>query len=162
MTEAPWWEDDPERPTAEYEPPPKPEKKAKAKPLERLATTPRTWSECLERFAYVLGGHSEECNAAAQEWVAQAVHACWGERSLFDVTRQRRQIALQRTVGTVLWLEDQGEIAFALNVRALVQQAFARYWNGVALDGPQWRMTPIESLPLYAEISAGAEAVTVP
>lgn len=167
MTETPWWEDDPDRPVAEYAPAPKPKK---AKPAERLSSTPRTWSECLERLAYVFGGHSDESHATAQEWIEQAVEACWGVRSLHEVTRQRRQIALQRTIGTVLALEDHGEIAFASDLRDITRRAFARYWNGAALEGPPWRLTPLEPLPTYAEwasaaafeIASGASPVTVP
>lgn len=166
MTETPWLEDeDPDRPKAEYAPAPKPAKRSK--PRERVSRTPATWTEALERLSYAFGGPSDECAATAQEWIMQALEASWGVSSLHEVTRQRRQIALQRTAGIVLWLEDQGEIAFRLDVRELVQQTFARYWKGVALEGPPWRLSPFEQLPTYAEWGAaanfgGAPTVTVP
>lgn len=154
MTETPWWEDeDPDRPKAEYKSRPKP---PKAKPKERASRTPTTWTECLHRLAYAFGGPSDDCAATAQEWVEQALEASWGVRSLHAVTRQRRQIALQRTVGIVLWLEDQGETAFRLDLRELVQATFARYWKGVRLEGPPWRLTPFEDLPTFAEWASAA------
>jgi hypothetical protein len=118
-----------------------------------MSSTPRTWTETLDRLAYVFGGRSDEYQATAQEWIAQAVDACWGARSVFDLSRTRRQIALQRSVGTTIFLEGLGELAFSLDVRDVTQRAFARYWKGAALEGPPWRLTPYEPLPLWADVA---------
>lgn len=157
MTETHWEDEDFDRPSAEYQPRP-PSKTARvAAERSRWGATPRTWAESLERLAFSLGGNSPENAAGAEEWLAQAVEACWGTRDLFALSRPRRQVALQRTVGTVLWLEEQGDLAFRLDAREVVREAFARFWNGAALDGPPWRMTPAEAFPLWADLAASAD-----
>lgn len=116
-----------------------------------MSATPRTWSEVFDRLARVFGGPEGEARAAAEEWVAESIDRYWGFHDLRDLPRTRRQIALQRTIGVTLALEEQGELAFAVDLRTIVAASFARYWKGIALDGPPWRLDPYENRPTYAE-----------
>lgn len=102
----------------------------------------------MTRLAYVFGGHEGEPYATAEEWVREACEATWGA-DLIRLHRTQRQLALQRSVGTLLALEDEGDLVFTTGVRPIVQRVFARFWQGRVLDGPPWRLDPSEERPLY-------------
>lgn len=127
---------------------------------------PASWSALLDRLAAILGGRSEEARAEAEEWVRGAVLARYGVASLHDLDRVRRQLAFQKSAGALLLLEQDGvpetlaidgEPAWLLyrdgtiepaagepSRRGRVAEAFARYFDGVAIDGPPWQLSPEE------------------
>lgn len=112
---------------------------------------PKTWAETMTRLAYVFGG-DERGAAEAREWVRDAISAKWGVESVGDLPRPVRSLALQKTITTLLRIEDEGEILFDAMLRSIVAAIFARFWDGVVLDGPPWRISPTETdLPTYDE-----------
>lgn len=113
-----------------------------------MTGTPRTWAEVTQRLAVVLGGAGGEPYATAEELIREACEATWGVE-LPALSRTYRQVALQRMVSTVIALEAQGELAFTIGLRAIVAETFARFWKGLMLDGPPWRLDPAEDRPLY-------------
>lgn len=142
---------------------------------------PGSWTDALDRLGRALGGPAE-----AEEWLRQAVRAAYGRDSLHDLTREERHVAFQRTCGVVLACEEagwpdevvdgatgrlslwwrDGTIDFdpgprdeaARPRRARVAEIFARYFGGVVVDGPPWRLSPREhDRPAYEEWSQGAE-----
>lgn len=113
--------------------------------------TPRTWPSVLERLALTLGSSDPEGQwwAEAEEWIRQACEARWGADQ-FGLSRMQRQLALQKAIGTVLALsEERGDLTFARGLRGIVREAFARFWDGVAVDGPPWLIDPGEDRPPY-------------
>lgn len=103
--------------------------------------TPRSWAEAYERFAYVLGDAE-----TAREWVREALEARWGVLDPIDLPRHRRPIAFQKVCGVLMALEeDEYDLAFYVGVRAKVAGVFARFFDGVALAGPRWRLDPREN-----------------
>jgi hypothetical protein len=109
---------------------------------------PTTWTMLLDRLAYQLGGRSDGFRAEAEEWVRDAVEARYGVRSLHELDRPRRQIAFQKCSGVLLALEQgdgsYDDLAFQSDCRRRVAAAFARYFDGVAINGPPWRISPVE------------------
>jgi hypothetical protein len=75
----------------------------------------------------------------------------FGVTETSSLTGQQKAVAFQRTVGALLMIEDEGEIAFLRGQRHVVQGHFARYFDGVLPPGPPWRIDPYEPLPTYAE-----------
>jgi hypothetical protein len=107
----------------------------------------------MKRLAAVFGGQGGEPYATAEEWVREACEARYGA-DLPNLHRTRRALALQKTVGTLLALEDEGELVFTIGLRAIVAEKFARFWDGVVLNGPPWRLDPREEdRPLYRTFS---------
>lgn len=96
-------------------------------------------------MARVLGADPD----SAAAWLREAVSASWGH-DLAELPRHIRQVAFQRASGVVLALEDHpDDLAFALDQRTIVAAVFARYFKGVALDGPPWRLSPNEQRPTF-------------
>lgn len=110
---------------------------------------PKTWTALLDRLAYQLGGRSGSFEAEAEEWIRTAIDARFGVSSLHDLDRGRRQVAFQKSAGVVLSLESGGgaenEVALELDCRARIQAVFARYFDGVLVEGPPWRLSPAET-----------------
>ena len=129
-----------------------------------MTDLPRTWAETLDRFAYALGGGGE-AHAIATAWVREAVMTLWGADSIRDLSPARRSVALQKTIGTLYALQDAavGDLAFRVGIRDLTRDAFRRYWNGIELAGPDWRLDPTETdRPVYVaadDFAAAAAAV---
>lgn len=120
---------------------------------------PRSWAELLERIATLFGG-GPEADAAAVEWIRQAVEALWGADSLHDLGRQARAVAFQKACGVWigLWEGREGDLAFYPDQRDYVRTVVARYWGGILVDGPPWRLGPWElERPTYAEWVARAD-----
>ncbi len=108
---------------------------------------PTTWTALLDRLAYQLGGRSEGFQAEAEEWVRTAVDARFGVASLHDLDRGTRQLAFQKSSGVLLALEGGeagNEVALEPDCRTRIRALFARYFDGVMVDGPPWRLSPIE------------------
>lgn len=81
----------------------------------------------------------------AEEWLREALEVAWGVQGVHELPRPRRQLALQRTIGTLLWIQDNhGDVAFMLDTRSVVADAFARFWGGIVLKGPPWRLDPAD------------------
>lgn len=121
-------------------------------------TIPGSWTEAIGRMAHLLGGDS--FRDEVEEWLREAVEVTWGVQSLRDLDRQTRQIAFQRTAGVLLYLEaaDVPDYAFMYGQRAAIAAAFARYWGGIALEGPPWRLDPGETdRPTRAQLAASAD-----
>jgi hypothetical protein len=105
---------------------------------------PSSWAEVLARAAVVLGG-GPVAAAEADEGFRQALTATYGSRDA--LTGQTRALAFQRACGTVFALEDIGDggmLPLHDDPRAEVRAVFARYWDGLMLDGPPWRLSPRE------------------
>lgn len=119
---------------------------------------PRSWAELLGLIAALLGG-GQEADAAALEWIRQAVEALWGKGSLHDLDRQARAVAFQKACGVWigLWEVREGDLAFYPDQRDVVRRIVARYWGGIIVDGPPWRLGPWEERPTYAEWAARAD-----
>lgn len=112
---------------------------------------PQTWAEAIDRLAYTLGGR-QEARDDAWEWLRQALEAKWGVDDVRELTRPQRQVAFQKLAGVVWRLEGEGELAFDGGLRRVVAAAFAYYFDGLLLDGPAWRVTPLEDRPARAEL----------
>lgn len=130
---------------------PKPAKPAKRKPEPRRSGLPSTWSEAYERISYVVGDEH-----AGHAWVEEALERKWGVRDPTALDRTHRKVALQKVSGVVLAIEELGhDLAFALDGRATIARTFARYFDGLVLDGPPWKCSPLESGPSYDEWASG-------
>ena len=59
---------------------------------------------------------------------------------------------MQKSIGATLAIEDVPyDLAFTVGKRAVVARVFARFFDGVAVDGPPWRVDPTETLPTRDE-----------
>lgn len=138
---------------------------------------PQTWAEVLDRLSRALGSPETR---DAEEWLREAVEARWGTSTLHELDRGARQIAFQKASGVLLALEEAGlpdELVDPDGVwprwllyrdgtlepaegyegrRASIQAALARYF-GVSVEGPPWRIGPLETdRPSYDEYAASA------
>lgn len=114
-----------------------------------------TWAGALERLAEILGGRSEQFRVEAEEWLREVVASAYSAESLHDLTREQRQVALQRTILVARDLAGEGEIAFSLDVRDLVGRTFAAHFACGPLAGPSWRLSPAElGRPTYRDAAA--------
>lgn len=123
---------------------------------------PTTWTALLDRLAYQLGGRSGSYPLEAEEWIRTAVEARFDVSSLHDLDRARRQIAFQKSAGVVLGLESglaaESEVALEPDCRARIAALFARYFDGVAVEGPPWRISPTETTrPSWEDWNAEAD-----
>jgi hypothetical protein len=142
---------------------------------------PTTWSELLGRLSRRLPGGRAE----AEDWLQEAVEARYGTASLHDLDRAGRQRAFQKSAGVLLAVEDgdayhdplelrnaDGDLLWIVwrdgtieppgdyqpGYRDRMRAVIARYWDGVAVDGPPWRLTPYEAdRPTWEEWSAPAD-----
>ena len=117
--------------------------------------TPTTWAETMERFARVLTPHD------AQEWLRQALRATWNVDDVADLNRAGRALALQRVLGVIYALEEEGDLLVFRpdGGRDVIVRTFARRWNGIALAGPPWRLGPGEpDRPTFNDWAAAAAA----
>lgn len=142
---------------------------------------PANWTELLARLAARLGD-PEAGRRDAEEWLREAVEARWGTATLHDLDRTGRQIAFQKASGVLLRLEDEGlpdELVSAdgdlppmllyrdgslepldgyPGRRAAISATVARYFDGVKVEGPPWRVGPLETeRPSYDEYVAAAD-----
>lgn len=129
----------------------------------------------LDRLAVTIGGRSTPAHDDAEAWVRSAVEARWGAESLHELDRGVRQIAFQKATGAMLVAEEvgipdragrllfyrDGTIAPAEGEptrRELLGGIFSRYFDGVAVEGPPWRLEPEETdRPTMDEWSASAD-----
>ena len=108
---------------------------------------PRSWSEIYDRLAAAVGGRAD-----ANEWVMQALEQTWGVQDPQQLERGRRSLAMQKMSGVVLALEEApGDLAFYRDARPYIAEVFSRYFKGVELEGPPWRLTAYEDLPTQSE-----------
>lgn len=140
-----------------------------------MSRLPGSWVELLERLGLVLGDRR-----AADVWCRQAVEALWGEGEPGKLSRPLRSVAFQKLSGVLLLLEERGiprELVDGAggaewvmfrdgsmeradgrpSVRDEVSAAFARYFDGVRIDGPAWRVSVREDRPDYEEWAAAAD-----
>lgn len=112
----------------------------------------RTWADVVAALASLLGG-GEEAEACVLEWLREAVRARYGSTSLHTLPRAHRQLAFQKTLGTLYDLQEvEGDLAFDPDIRRTLQAVFARRWDGLHLEGPPWRLSPAEQhLPPHHE-----------
>lgn len=89
----------------------------------------------------------------------QAVAARFDAADLHDLPRPLRALALQKTIGVLFAIvEEEGDLSFVVGQRAIVAGVFARFFDGVALDGPLWRLDPREDdRPTYEEWVSAAD-----
>lgn len=118
---------------------------------------PGSWSEVAARLAGLFGGGAGG-DAIAWEWLHEAVAAVWGgSGDPADLPSIQRGVALQKASGALLALEGD-DLAFMLGVRGYVAAVFARYFRGVVLNGPPWRLDPHElDRPTWEEWAASAD-----
>lgn len=134
---------------------------------------PTSWSALLDRLGRILGPDE------AEEWLRSAVEARYRVGSLHDLDRVGRQLVFQKSAGVLLLLEDEGvpetltaeggqawllyrdgSLEPALGQpsrRERVARAFARYFDGVEVEGPPWRVSPEEDLPTRGEYVESAD-----
>lgn len=107
---------------------------------------PKSWSEIYDRFG-VLWGNDYDGPA----WVSQAVESKWGVAEITALTRTQRALAFQKISGVLLYVEatQPFDLGFMVGLRGFVQAAFAKYFDGVCLEGPPWRLDPTEPQPVY-------------
>lgn len=116
-----------------------------------VARMPTTWAEVDARLAEALGGPGN-----AYEWVTQAVVATFGA-PLVELRAGQRALALQKAIGTLYGLEeigDGGMLPFHNDPRSEIRAVFARYWGGIVLEGPPWRLAPGEARPREGDVSS--------
>jgi hypothetical protein len=122
---------------------------------------PLTWTEAVVRLSELLSGRDE-----AEEWLREAVAAVYGVESLHDLSRADRAVAFRRTAGAVdaleelgvpleylgpsglLLLDPPGTVWLAedgYSRRERIVGVLARYFDGAALHGPPWRLSPYET-----------------
>ncbi len=74
------------------------------------------------------------------------------------MARQDRALAFQKAAGTLFALEDiadGGMLPLHDDPRSEVRAVFARFWGGVLLDGPPWRLSPNETdRPALADMTS--------
>jgi DNA repair and recombination protein RAD52 len=105
------------------------------------ANAPKNWTEALARFDARLGIGDGE----AQAWLEELVEKRYAVPSLSDLTSGQRQEALTKFSAVVMALEEEeGDLAFVMDLRGLVRGKFAGFLDGVALDGPPWRYSSTE------------------
>lgn len=108
---------------------------------------PTSWAEVMRRLARLVGEPED-----VPVWLRQAVDARWGAQSFRDLDRQQRQITFQKACGVLYALQEhEGDLAFQVGCRHVVACAFARYFDGVALEGPPWMLDPYEDRPTYEQ-----------
>lgn len=121
---------------------------------------PGSFAEVRQRLARLFGG-GPLGDADAAEWLREALSASYaGVEDEGDLPVAQRGLALQRASGALLMLEehDVPDLAFVFGLRQIVARAFARYFNGLMLDGPPWRLGPDEpDRPLWQDWARGAE-----
>lgn len=121
---------------------------------------PSSWAELYARLGRLLAADDAEID----EWLRQAVRGSYGAVSLRDLDRRTRAVVFQKASGVLLALEDGPEfegpiddLAFALDLRAVVAATFARYFGGIAVEGPPWRICQADNgRPTRAEYLASA------
>lgn len=138
---------------------------------------PDSWTSLLDRLGRVLDSAPPE----AEEWLREAVRASYGVESLHALDRPARAICFQKAAGVLLRLEEEGIPTELVSAdgdlpptilcpdgsleprgdypgrRGQIARAFARYFAGVALDGPPWRLSDLEAdRPSYDEWAASA------
>lgn len=143
---------------------------------------PASWSEVYSRFADRLGGDREEALRDVEEWLREAVEARYRTATLHDLDRVGRQIVFQKASGIVLALEEaglpeelvapDGDLPPMLlygdgslepfgdypGRRGAIAERVARYFDGVVVEGPPWRLTELETeRPLYDDYVAAAD-----
>lgn len=98
---------------------------------------PANWTELTERLTYHLGAEETPI------WMRQAVQAAHGVDSIQALSQADRRLALQRFSGVLFDLDEtEGpELAFHPDHRKIVRKAFARCFEGHALEGPEWRLS---------------------
>lgn len=112
---------------------------------------PGSWGEVYGRLSEILCVDDSE----VETWLREALRAAYGVESLRDLDRRTRAVVFQKTCGVLYSLQDEpGDLAFDPRVRSIVATAFARYFGGVAPEGPPWRISPYEDLPTRSEYIA--------
>ncbi len=103
---------------------------------------PTGWKALGDRWAYLFGDPSDPyALATAQTWMREAAG---GSIASLDGDEKKR-VAVVMTE-TLLDLEASGvDLALGTGVRHAVQVAFAKYLDGRMLEGPPWRLDPVEA-----------------
>lgn len=84
--------------------------------------------------------------------MSEAIESMWGVPDPRDLPRATRAVALQKVSGALLAVEDVPcDLAFTVGQRGIVALTFSRFFAGVALHGPPWRLDPTEDLPSREE-----------
>lgn len=107
---------------------------------------PKSWPEIGERLRAHLG--EEE----ATVWVEQALRSIYGVGSARELVEEARISAGNRLAGVIHALDDRRAEAgdFPPPNRKEIQEAFGAAFDGVAPDGPPWRVDPSEeALPTH-------------
>lgn len=114
---------------------------------------PKSWAEVYDRLARLLADEP-----AAHAWIDGAVLELWGAPDPAALERSRRALAFQKASGVLLALEDHpGDLAFDIEARTVIRGVVGRYFNGVTVDGPEWRIAPHEDRPSYEEWLAAVD-----
>lgn len=121
-------------------------------------SVPRNWADWERRFSELLGG-GERGRAETGVWLRQAVVLRWGVAFEGLKPGEQRE-ALQLAASTLILLEEtQGDLAFDSDPRTKVAAAWAARWDGIALDGPAWRLSVAElERPTYEDTQTEAVA----
>lgn len=112
---------------------------------------PDNWRELTDRLTERITNVAD-----AIEWVRQANQSFAQMDSVKEMTDTQRRIMFQKVSGVLFTLDESGDdLALHDDPRPVIQAAFARYLDGVVLDGPPWRIGPHEDdRPTYEPVPA--------
>lgn len=118
---------------------------------------PDSWVGVTAAIAELLAGPESEVS----EWLRQALEERYGVQDPSELRPRPRAVAFQKYLGVLYQLREEsgkGDLAFRLGLRRVICGAFARYFGGVCVDGPAWRLGPDEpDRPRRDEVAASAD-----
>lgn len=101
---------------------------------------PGSWAELIARLTMNLGAEHDVI-----EWMRQAIQAVYQVDATRELSVAQKNVMFQKMSGVLFTIDQQGgDVVFAPDPRAVVQEAFAKYLDGQILDGPAWRVGPQE------------------
>jgi len=107
------------------------------RPAEERYNFPATWAELTSRLGGLLG--EEE----AAEWMRQSIQAVY-QVAPADLSSDQKALAWKKILGALAALdtEVEGDLHFA--DRATIAEVFGRFFDGILVDGPPWRLASDE------------------
>lgn len=103
---------------------------------------PDGWPELVERLrqAIMITPNSPD----GEEWMREALMTAFpGVESLKALNTDDRRVMFQKYSGVLQVLDGQ-EVYFDNDPRSKIQEAFARFFDGIILAGPAWQVGPNE------------------
>lgn len=101
---------------------------------------PKSWKEIAARLTARLGEH------AMPVWMEEALLSAYGVARIAELDETMQPDAAARLAEVIRVLDEADADPFDLGVspRPLIQAAFAAGFDGIVLDGPEWRLGPDE------------------